>query len=116
MALLAAGIRWRRPSPQDRRTGADGFDYALRHRLTAVDVDTRQFSLHMQVWQWSNGELVAHETHSLVINSYTSSEIVAALHAAGFDDVGVVGGYDGHRPTGGEETLLYIARRPPAPH
>ena len=49
-----------------------------------INVDTRQFSLDMQVWQWSNGELVAHETHSLVINSYTSSEIVAALHASRF--------------------------------
>jgi hypothetical protein len=80
--------------------------------MVAVDHETRQVTREMQAWQWSAGELVAHETHSLVANVYTRSEIVDALGAAGFDDVEVVGGYHGGEPTGDEEFLVYLARRP----
>ena len=114
--------RWRRweprpldpspPTPADRRLAPDGFEYALRHRFVAVDPDARQVTREMQAWQWSNGELVASETHALVANAYTSSEIVDALGEAGFDDVRVVGGYHGGEPTGDEEFLVYLARRP----
>jgi SAM-dependent methyltransferase len=101
------------PAPADRRLGPDGFEYALRHRVVAVDHDTKQMTREMQAWQWSDGELVAHETHALVANVYTSSEIVDALGDAGFDDVTIVGGYHGGEPTGDEEFLVYLARRPP---
>jgi SAM-dependent methyltransferase len=100
------------PAPADRRLGADGFEYALRHRVVSVDADTRQMTREMQVWQWSDGDLVAHETHALVANVYTSPEIVDALGEAGFVDVQVVGGYHGGEPTGDEEFLVYLAPRP----
>jgi len=100
------------PPPSDRRHGADGFDYALRHRLAAVDVEARRVVREMQLWQWSGGELVAHETRSVIINLYTADEIVASLTSAGFADLDVVGGYHGGEPDGSERFLVYIARRP----
>jgi SAM-dependent methyltransferase len=100
------------PEPADRRLGSDGSEYALRHRTVAVDVVARRLSRELQAWQWSDGELVAHETHHLVTNIYSSSEITGALGAAGFDDVRVVGGYHGGPPAGDERFLVYIAHRP----
>jgi SAM-dependent methyltransferase len=99
------------PAPSDRRLGPDGFEYALRHRIVAVDHDTRQVTREMQAWQWSDGELLAHEAHALLANAYTSDEIVGALGEVGFDTVEVVGGYHGGTPTGDEEFLVYVARR-----
>ncbi len=58
------------------------------------------------------GELVAHETRSVVINLYTADELVASLASAGFVDLDVVGGYHGGEPDGSERFLVYIARRP----
>ena len=100
------------PEPPHRRVGADGFEYALRHRVVSVDVDARRMIRELQAWQWSAGKLIAHETHRLVLNVYSSSEIIAALDAAGFDDVRVVGGYHGDPPTGDERFLVYLAHRP----
>jgi hypothetical protein len=100
------------PVPADRRLDPDGFEYALRHRVVAVDHDTRRITREIQAWQWSESELVAHETHGLVENVYTSGEILDALGAAGAHDVEVVGGYHGGAPTGDEEFLVYLACRP----
>ena len=87
-----------------------------RHDVTAVDLDTKRVSRELQAWQWCGGDLVAHETHDLIVNVYSSTEIVAALSAAGFVDVRVVGGYHGGPPTGSERFLVYLAHSPPAPH
>jgi hypothetical protein len=116
------GERWRAwrpreadhspPEPQDRRLGADGFEYALRHRVAAVDPLAKRVTREMQAWQWHDGELVAHEIRLLVANSYSAAEIVAALASAGFDDIRVVGGYHGDEPTGSEQFLVYVAHRP----
>jgi SAM-dependent methyltransferase len=101
------------PPPEDRRLAPDGFEYALRHRLVSVDVDARQVTREMQAWQWApDGTVVAHETHALVANLYTPSEIVDALGQAGFGDIDLAGGYHGGEPTGDEEFLVYLARRP----
>jgi SAM-dependent methyltransferase len=100
------------PPPGERRLGPDGFAYALRHRVVAVDVTTKQMTRELQAWQWSGDELVAHETNSLNINVYSPSEIVDALRDAGFTDVRTVGGYHGGPPTGSEQFLVYLARRP----
>jgi SAM-dependent methyltransferase len=100
------------PAPADRRLGADGFQYALRGRVAAVDHDTRRMTREIQVWQWSDGDLVAHETHGLVTNVYTPAEILDAFDEAGIHSVEVVGGYHGGEATGQEEFLVYLARRP----
>ncbi len=69
-------------------------------------------SRELQAWQWSDGELVAHETHALTANVYTPREVVDALREAGAEDVEVVGGYHGGEPTGDEKFLVYLTRRP----
>ena len=97
------------PNPDDRRLAPDGFHYALRHRVTDIDLDAGRVVREMQAWQWQDDELVAHETHALVVNVYTREQIVAALGEAGFAEVSVVGGYHGGEPTGDEKFLVYRA-------
>lgn len=114
--------RWRRwqpqpadetpPPRQDRRLGADGFHYALRHRLTAVDVAERSVTREMKAWQWQRDELVAHETHSLLANVYSSNEIVTLLATVGFTDVHVLGGYHGGPPTELDTYHVFVATAP----
>jgi SAM-dependent methyltransferase len=100
------------PAPADRDLGPDGFEYALRTRVVALDQDTRRITREIQAWQWSDADLVTHETHELVSNLYTPDEVLEAFGAAGINDVEVVGGYHGGPPTGDEEFLVYLARRP----
>jgi SAM-dependent methyltransferase len=102
------------PGPDERRVGADGFAYALRHRVVAVDRPGRSMVRQLEAWQWRDGVVTAHEVYPLVINVWRTSEIVAALVDVGFADVEVVGGYHGGEPTGDERFVVLIARRPGA--
>lgn len=97
------------PEPAARQLAPDGFHYALRHRMTSLDIDVQSATRELQAWQWQRDELVAHETHALVVNIYSPNEIVMLLEQAGFVDVRVVGGYHGGEPTGDEEFLVYVA-------
>ncbi len=116
------GERWRRwqpsppdetePPPDERRAAPDGCEYALRHRTVELDVEARSMRRELQAWQWRDGVLVAHETHDLTVNLYEPAEIVAALEAAGFAEVEVLGGYHGGPPTGDERFLVYVGRGP----
>ncbi len=111
--------RWRRwkprpvdstpPPGQARRLGPDGFHYALRHRILAVDMAERSVTRELQAWQWQGDELVAQEAHTLVANVYSSNEIVSLLGAAGFTDVRVLGGYHGGAPTELDGFHVFIA-------
>ena len=111
--------RWRRwrprladdvpPPSQDRRLGPDGFHYALRHRITGVDVAERSVTREMQAWQWQRDDLVAHETHALVANVYSSDEIVTLLTTVGFTAIRVLGGYHGGPPTKLDGFHVFIA-------
>lgn len=111
--------RWRRwqprpadetpPASQDRRLGPDGFHYALRHRIVAVDVAERSVTREMQAWQWQSDELVGHESHALVANVYSSDEIVSLLGSVGFTDVRVLGGYHGGAPTELDRFHVFVA-------
>jgi SAM-dependent methyltransferase len=96
--------------PAERRLGADGFEYALRGLVVALEHNPRRMTRDIQAWQWWNGDLVAHETHRLTYNVYTSEEILEAFDQAGAHNVEVVGGYHGGEPTGDEEFLVYLAR------
>ena len=111
--------RWRRwqtrpadespPPSQARRLAPDGFHYALRHRLVAVDVADRSVTRELQAWQWQGDELVAHETHALVANVYSSNEIVSLLASVGFTDVRVLGSYHGGAPTELDGFHVFVA-------
>ena len=100
------------PTGQARRLAPDGFHYALRHRIVAVDSAERCLTGEMQAWQRHGDELVAHETHDLVGNVYSSDEIVALLADAGFADVRVVGGYHGDAPTEADGFHVFVATAP----
>lgn len=114
--------RWRawRPRPADatpppaqtRRLGPDGFHYALRHRIVEVDLHQCRLVRELQAWQWRGDELVAHEAHDLVVNVYTSTEIVALFGATGFTDVRVLGGYHGGPPAELDEFHVFVATAP----
>ncbi len=100
------------PEAADRQIAPDGFHYALRHRITALDIDAKSAMRELQAWQWRGDELIAHETHKLAVNIYSPDEIVRLLEQAGFIDVRVVGGYHGGEPNGDEEFLVYLATAP----
>jgi len=103
------------PEAHDRRRAADGFEYALRSRIAAVDVDDRNVTHEMQVWQWRDGQLLAYESHLLTANLYSSGEIAAALLDVGFTDVEIIGGYHGRPPTDDEQFVCFIATAPRPP-
>ncbi len=98
------------PAPDQRRRGVNGFDYALRHRMVTVDLAARQMCRELQAWKWSGDELLAHETHQLKVCLYSPQEITAALVAAGFEDVTMVGGYRDRPPVAGDRMHTWIAR------
>lgn len=100
------------PADSTRRLGPDGFHYALRHRVVSVDPVDRSLTRELQAWQWRGDELVAHETHTLVINVYASDEIVALLDEVGFVDVRVLGGYHGGAPTELDGFHVFVATAP----
>ena len=63
----------------------------------------------MQAWQWQRDDLVAHETHALVANVYSSDEIVTLLTTVGFTAIRVLGGYHGGPPTKLDGFHVFIA-------
>ncbi len=100
------------PADHHRRLAPDGFHYALRHLVTSFDPDMGRVTRQLHAWQWRDGELVAHETHDLVVNVYTSDEIVVALSEAGFVDIRIVGGYHGGEPTADDQFHVFLATAP----
>jgi hypothetical protein len=64
----------------------------------------------MQAWKWSGDDLLEHETHQLRASIHTADEVTAALHAAGFEHVTVVGGYHDGPPVAGDRTHVWIAQ------
>ncbi len=100
------------PPSKERRLGPDGFHYALRHRISAVDVVERSVTRELQAWQWQSDDLVAHETHALVANVYSSNEIVSLLASVGFTDTRVLGGYHGGAPTELDEFHVFVTAVP----
>jgi SAM-dependent methyltransferase len=100
------------PTPEQRRRGNDGFDYALRPRMVAVDLHARQVFREMQAWKWSGDELLAHETHQLRTSIYTAAEITDALLAADFEDATVLGGFHDDPPGAGDQMHVWIAHAP----
>lgn len=100
------------PPPDDRRRGPDGDEYAVRHRIIAVDEAARRGTREIYAWRWHDGELVAEERHELRFGAYTTDELVAMLRAVGFVDERVLGGYDGAPPGPQHEFVVIEARRP----
>jgi len=101
---------WR--APGERRIGSDGAEYALRTRLVALDPLTQSATLEMRAWMWREGELVAEEEHMLVMTLYFTHELRLLLEQAGFVDLELRAGYEDRPPTGDDDFVVFVARKP----
>jgi SAM-dependent methyltransferase len=106
--------RPRRP-PGERHVGSDGAEYELRSRLVDVDPLDQSVTLEMQAFMWRDGELVAEEEHLLTERRYFRNELVLMLENAGFAEVDVRGDHNDAEPTGDDDFLVFLARRPAQP-
>jgi hypothetical protein len=68
--------------------------------------------MEMQAFMWRDGELVAEEEHLLTMRLYFRNEIVLLLENAGFVDVEVRGDHNDAEPTGDDDFLVFLARKP----
>jgi SAM-dependent methyltransferase len=98
--------------PAERRRGSDGAEYALRSRVVDVEPEGRRVTMALRAWMWRDGVLVAEEEHLLTESRYQPDELRSLLEGAGFADVQEQGGYHGGPPSGDEEMLVFVARRP----
>ncbi len=98
--------------PEERQTGPDGCEYALRARMLALDPVAQQEVWEIRARQWRDGALVAEERRRLTANQYFAGELVLMLEAAGFTDVRVRGPYNDLEPTAADDVLVYLAARP----
>jgi SAM-dependent methyltransferase len=73
------------PEPGERRTGADGAEYELRHRLVDVDRLEQRITNELRALMWRDSERVADETHRLTLTAYFTYEIALMLERAGFE-------------------------------
>jgi len=103
--------RRRRP-PGERRVGSDGAEYALRSRLLDVDPLDQSVTMEMQAIMWRDGEVVAEEEHQLTERRYFRNELVLMLENAGFAEVDVHGDHNDAEPTGDDDFLVFLARKP----
>lgn len=99
------------PGPEDRRRGPDGDDYALHHRIIAVDEGARRGTREIHAWRWHDGTLVAEERHELIFGAYSTEHLLELLSATGFVDVRVIGGYDGAAPGPQHRFVVFEAHR-----
>ena len=61
---------------------------------------------------WRNDVLVAEDEHVLTMTHYFKDEIVLMLERGGFVDVEVRGDHNDAEPTGDDDFLVFLARKP----
>jgi len=98
--------------PGERRRGSDGAEYELRARVMAFDPLSQRSTWEMQAFMWRNDVLVAEDEHVLTMTHYFKDEIVLMLERGGFVDVEVRGDHNDAEPTGDDDFLVFLARRP----
>jgi SAM-dependent methyltransferase len=96
----------------DRRTTADGSEIELRSRVLEVDPLAQRVVIEMRAGLWKSGELVAEEEHTIAMTLYFTHELVLLLERAGFVDVELRAGYEDRPPTGDDDFVVFVARRP----
>jgi hypothetical protein len=69
----------------------------------------------MQAFRWRDGELVAEEEHLLTMRLYFRNELMLMLENAGFAAVEVGGHHNDAEPTGDDDFLVFLARKPVQP-
>ena len=96
----------------DRRLGSDGAEYALQSRLVDLDPLEQRATYEMHAGMWRDGELVRQEEHTLLINFYFMNETILLLERAGFTDIVVHAGHREEAPTGDDDFIVFVARKP----
>lgn len=102
-----------RPWPERgtcKRT-ADGTEYELRSRTTAMDPLDQTISMEIRAEKRREGVLVAADEHEISMRSYFRDELLLMLDRAGFVDVVVHGDYTDAEPKADDAFLVYIACR-----
>ena len=77
-----------------------------------LDPLSQHVTIEMRAWMWRDGELAAEEEHSLELNLYFTQEVRLLLERAGFVDVELRAGYEDRPPTGGDDFVVFVARKP----
>jgi len=117
--------RWRRWTKEERdllpapwpdsgtvKMTADGDEYELRSRTTAVDPLDQTVWMEMRAEKRREGQVVAsEEARPISLRSYFRDEIVLMLEKAGFADVVVRGGYTDAEPSPDDDFLVFVAKR-----
>lgn len=96
----------------DRRTTSDGTEIELRSRILEVDPLAQRVVIEMCARLWDDAELVAEEEHTLAMTLYFTYEIVLLLEAVGFVDIELRAGYEDRAPTGDDDFVVFVARKP----
>lgn len=101
--------RWNRG--EAKRT-ADGSELRLRSRV--LDVDPLDQTVWLELWaeKLQHGACVASERHTLSMRMYLRDELLLLLERSGFADVQVRRGYADEEPTGDDDILVFVARKP----
>ena len=121
----AVASRWRRWTKEERallpapwpesgtvKVAADGTEYELRARTTAVDPLDQTVWMEMRAEKRRDGHVLAsEEQRQISMRCYFRDELVLMLEKAGFADVIVRGGYTGTEPSPDDDTLVFVARR-----
>jgi SAM-dependent methyltransferase len=96
----------------DRGVGSDGAEYELSSRIVDVDPLAQRVVLEMRAAMSRDGELEIEETHVLEMTMYFTNELVLMLEAAGFVDVALRAGYTDEAPTGNDDFVVFVAKKP----
>lgn len=95
-----------------RRVGADGTEYELRSRVTAFDPLAQCVTFEMKAAIWRDGQRAGEEDHELRMTLYFTHEIELMLAATGFVGVELRAGYEDRAPTGDDDVVVFVARKP----
>ncbi len=100
------------PAEGERKLTADGDELELLVRSVDFDPLLQRRTIEMRARRWREGRVVEEDQRILHENLYFPQELLLMLDLAGFRDIAVEGRYDGQPATPGEETLVFVARRP----
>ncbi|MBJ82353.1 MAG: hypothetical protein CL462_05530 [Acidimicrobiaceae bacterium] len=97
------------PEMGDRRRTSDGRELELRTRLVGVDAAARSIVREISVRQFDSGVEVANDAYSIVICSYSATEVENMLIEAGFGEVRVNGTLEVQDPALDAERIAFEA-------
>jgi len=100
------------PPPARPRAAADGCELDLSARVVDLDPLAQVITHEMRARRWRHGQLEADEHHTLKETLYFRNELLMMLRQAGFEGIGVEGGYEHADATGDSDILVFIAHKP----